>query len=101
MNYKNWRVDGNPESELMLHNKGPSRLLVKADISTCFPSIYTHSIEGLEQNQDFFTLLLSNDEIKRQVLGVFTEEIYRSLREKLLISEGNCDYLTTTDLLFL
>ena len=38
-------------------------------------------IEGLEQNQDFFSLLLGNDEIKRQVLGIFTEEIYKSLRE--------------------
>ena len=38
-------------------------------------------IEGLEQNQDFFSLLLSNDEIKRQVLGIFTDEIYKSLRE--------------------
>ncbi len=25
--------------------------------------------------------LLSNDEIKHQVLGIFTDEIYRSLRE--------------------
>ena len=40
MNYKNWRVDGNPESDLLIHDKGPSRFLVKADISTCFPSIY-------------------------------------------------------------
>ena len=44
MNYKNWRVDGNPESDLLIHDKGISRYLVKADISTCFPSIYTHSI---------------------------------------------------------
>ena len=44
MNYKNWRVDGNPESDLLIHEKGISRYLVKADISTCFPSIYTHSI---------------------------------------------------------
>lgn len=44
MNYKNWRVDGNPESDLLIHDKGTSRFLVKADISTCFPSIYTHSI---------------------------------------------------------
>ena len=44
MNYKNWRVDGNPESDLLMHDKGPSRFLVLADISTCFPSIYTHSI---------------------------------------------------------
>lgn len=44
MNYKNWLVDGNPESDLLIHEKGVSRYLVKADISTCFPSIYTHSI---------------------------------------------------------
>lgn len=44
MNYKNWRVDGNPESDLLLHDKGTSRFLVQADVSTCFPSIYTHSL---------------------------------------------------------
>lgn len=44
MNYKNWRVDGNPESDLLIHDKGTSRFIVQADISTCFPSIYTHSI---------------------------------------------------------
>lgn len=37
-------------------------------------------IEGLSQNQDFFSLLLNNDEIKKQVLGIFTDEIYKSLR---------------------
>ena len=37
-------------------------------------------IAGLSQNQDFFSLLLSNDEMKRQVLGIFSEEIYKSLR---------------------
>lgn len=44
MNYKNWRVDGNPELDLLIHDKGTSRLIVQADVSTCFPSIYTHSI---------------------------------------------------------
>lgn len=44
MNYKNWRVDGNPEVDLLVHDKGTSRILVQADISSCFPSIYTHSI---------------------------------------------------------
>lgn len=38
-------------------------------------------IEGLEQNQDFFTLLLNNDEIKKSVLGIFSGEIYTSLRD--------------------
>lgn len=38
-------------------------------------------IEGLNQNEDFFTLLLNNKEIKREVLGLFVSEIYRSLKE--------------------
>lgn len=36
--------------------------------------------EGLSQNQDFFSLLLSNEEMKRQGLGIFSDEIYKSLR---------------------
>ncbi len=46
-----------------------------------FDDIDDALIEGLSQNQDFFSLLLSNDEIKKQVLGIFTEEIYKSLRD--------------------
>ena len=46
-----------------------------------FDDIDEALIEGLETNQDFFSLLLGNDEIKKEVLGIFTEEIYKSLRE--------------------
>ena len=38
-------------------------------------------IEGLSQNQDFFTLLLNNEELKKEVLGIFSGEIYKSLRD--------------------
>lgn len=55
MNYKDWRVDGNPDLDLLIHDKGMSRYIVQADISTCFPSIYTHSIPwalvGKEQSK--------------------------------------------------
>ena len=44
MNYKNWRVDGNPETDLLLNNYHASKFVVKADVSTCFPSIYTHAL---------------------------------------------------------
>ena len=52
MNYKNWRTDGNPELDLLIHNVGKSndssrvarRFIVQTDISTCFASVYTHSI---------------------------------------------------------
>ena len=40
MSYSNWRVDGSPEPDLLIGK----RYIVKADISTCFLSIYTHSI---------------------------------------------------------
>ena len=47
-----------------------------------FDDIDDALIEGLEQNQDFFSLLLTNDEIKKQVLGIFVDEVYRDLRKK-------------------
>ncbi|MCM1545502.1 MAG: DEAD/DEAH box helicase family protein [Clostridiales bacterium] len=37
-------------------------------------------IEGLSQNQDFFTLLLNNDDIKKEMLGIFLSEIYKEFR---------------------
>lgn len=45
-----------------------------------FDNIDDALIEGLNQNQDFFSLLLGNDEIKKEVLGIFAEEIYMGLR---------------------
>lgn len=33
-------------------------------------------VEGLSQNQDFFTLLLNNSEIKKEVLGICHESNY-------------------------
>lgn len=45
MNYKNWRTDGNPETGLLFQKgQGASKYVVKADISTCFPSIYSHAL---------------------------------------------------------
>ena len=48
---------------------------------TFFDNVDDALIEGLEQNQDFFSLLLNNEEMKRQVLGIFAGEIYHSLRQ--------------------
>lgn len=38
-------------------------------------------IEGLEQNKDFFSLLLKNPDIKKEVLGIFSSEIYHMLKD--------------------
>jgi len=40
MNYKNWKLDGDPITSFFIGKK----YVVKADISQCFPSIYTHAI---------------------------------------------------------
>lgn len=40
MNYNNYKIDGTPEIEILIGK----RFLVKTDISTCFPSIYTHAL---------------------------------------------------------
>lgn len=41
MNYKNWRLDGDPIPDILLG----ARYCVSTDISKCFPSIYTHAVE--------------------------------------------------------
>ena len=48
-----------------------------------FDDIDDALIAGLEQNQEFFTMLLNNPELKREVLGIFASDIYSSLREDL------------------
>lgn len=40
MSYNNWKTDGNPE----LNAKIGAKYVVSADISTCFPSIYSHAL---------------------------------------------------------
>lgn len=40
MNYHNWRIDGNPKMNWRIGSK----YVVIADISSCFPSIYTHAL---------------------------------------------------------
>lgn len=46
-----------------------------------FDNIDEALVEGRSQNQDFYDLLLKNETIRNEVLGIFMEEIYRSLKE--------------------
>ena len=48
---------------------------------TYYDGIDDALIEGLNQNEDFYTLLLKNGDIKRDVLGLFVSEVYKKLRE--------------------
>lgn len=47
-----------------------------------FDAVQEALLEGYEQNQDFFALLLDNDEKKRELMQVFLEDIYKNLREQ-------------------
>ncbi len=38
-------------------------------------------LDGLEQNQDFFTLLLNDEKIKKRILGFFVKSIYDELKK--------------------
>lgn len=48
-------------------------------------------VEGLDQNESFFSLLLNNEEIKKEVLGIFMGEIYKSLKKKSREGEDSGD----------
>lgn len=48
-----------------------------------FDDIDDALVQGLEQNQDFFSMLLNNPEIKKQVLGIFVKEVYQTLKKKI------------------
>ena len=39
-------------------------------------------VKGFTQNQDFFTMLLDNSDIKKEVLGIFMKSIYNELKDK-------------------
>lgn len=45
-----------------------------------YDSIDDVLVDGLRQNQEFFTMLLNNDEIKKAVLGMFLKSIYNDLK---------------------
>lgn len=69
-----------------LLKKSPTlRECAKANTEQDFAFPYYESaddvlIEGLSQNQDFFTLLLNNDDLKKEMLGIFLSEIYKEFR---------------------
>jgi hypothetical protein len=64
MNYKNWYTDGNPETGLLfIESQGASKYIVRADISTCFPSIYSHSLPWALVGKDEAKANCKNDRL--------------------------------------
>ena len=39
-------------------------------------------LDGYEQSDDFYALLLNNDELKKKVMHIFIEDVYKSLKAK-------------------
>lgn len=46
-----------------------------------FDNLDAALVKGLEQNRDFFTMLLKNQDVKQRILGIFVDEIYKSIRK--------------------
>ena len=46
-----------------------------------FDAVQDALLDGYEQNQEFFALLLDNDERKRELMQVFLEDVYKHLRK--------------------
>lgn len=59
MNYSNWKTDGTPEPDISLGKK----YLVRADISKCFPSIYSHAIPWAIARKDIAKQTVHDDTI--------------------------------------
>lgn len=105
MNYKNWKDDGTPEPDLLLG----ARYLVHADVSNCFPSIYTHALswalvgkDVAKQNQkdssqwynklDFNTRNVKNGETHGLLIGPHVSNLLSEIIlvkiDKILYDKG-------------
>lgn len=71
MNYTNWKIDGTPQEEWMIGCK----YVVKADISSCFPSIYTHALTWALMGKDKAKQEYKKTEKKRSELYRFCDDI--------------------------
>lgn len=47
-----------------------------------FDNLNDALVKGMEQNRDFFTMLLNNEKVKNELLGIFVDEIYKSIRKE-------------------
>lgn len=101
MNYKNFSKDGEPEQDIVIKNK----YVALADISNCFPSIYSHSIswalvgknEAKQKSKtsdkhewynqlDFYTRNLKHGETNGLLIGPHSSNL---ISEIILISVDN------------
>lgn len=81
MNYSNWKIDGSPEPDLLIG----MRYMVNADISNCFPSIYSHSLSWALVGKDVAKQNRNNHNEWYNKLDFYTRNIKRGETHGLLI----------------
>lgn len=48
-----------------------------------FATVDDALVEGLDQNQEFYTMLLNNEEMKHELLSIFADDVYTDLRKDI------------------
>lgn len=48
-----------------------------------FSTVDDALIKGLDQNQEFYTMLLNNEEMKHELLSIFADDVYTDLRKDI------------------
>ena len=81
MNYSHFKSDGNPELDLLIGKK----YMVNADISTCFPSIYTHSLAWALVGKDIAKINKKNNSEWYNQLDFYTRNSKHGETHGLLI----------------
>lgn len=70
--------------DLMVKSERLKRSAASNDEANFAESFYSDAddvlIDGLTQNQEFYSMLLNDEDLKKSILGVFVPEIYRQLR---------------------
>lgn len=74
MNYQNWYKD----EDIIPDIRMTARFVVETDISTCFPSIYTHALEWAISSRE---RAKENLREGRKELGGYVDEYVRSIRD--------------------
>jgi len=89
MSYKNWRIDSNPETDLMIGK----HYLVNADISSCFPSIYSHALAWALVGKDRAKIERDDDRWFNQI-DHYTQNVKHGETHGLLIGPHTSNLLS-------
>lgn len=90
MNYKNWKVDGTPEPDMLFG----ARYLVHADVSNCFPSIYSHALSWALVGKDVAKQNINDKSLWYNKLDFYTRNVKNGETHGLLIGPHTSNLLS-------